>query len=478
MNRVSTGSSGLDRAIGGGLPKGSLILISGEPGTGKTTFVLQYAFEHARMGEKVLYISTSESIPKIMRFAENLAFYDKSLVDSGMINFMDFSASKLVDEVETVKFGTFIKQLGRMVEENNIEHVIIDPITLLALVYEKELDFRRNILLLGSILDKCGCTTILTSEIPKGSELLSRYGFKEFIVDGVFILSRYILDERTVRKIHLEKLRGTEIKQPNYLITLKDGFKVMEPFKYSRPEKPKKWEPVSDSKTHFSTGSEELDSILGGGYRVGGFVLIDVGEGVPPAGYRLFNYLPALNFISQGRGCEIITVGGADAEEVRMRMAPFVSLEDFNRLVRIVERRMPDKDQNKPYIVTIEGESLESDREIWLKTRSELREKTKKPLYFHWGYDVLEYRYPQQDLVEFTSENVSMVKGHGDLGIAVTKPGLKSTQELANMANIHLKIVNIEGSVVFYGIQPRTELYNVDIDVSRGYPKLKLTPIV
>ncbi len=478
MDRVPTSSLGLDRATEGGFPRGSLIMISGEPGTGKTTFVLQYAFEHARMGEKVLYISTSESIPKIMRFAEDLAFYDKKVVETGLISFMDFSASKLVDEVETVKFGTFIKQLGRMAIENNIEHIIIDPITLLALVYEKELDFRRNILLLASILGISGCTTILTSEMPKGSELLSKYGFKEFIVDGVFILDRDKLHERTVRKIHLEKLRGTEIKQPSYLITLKDGFKIIEPFKYSRPEKPRKWEPASDTKTHFSTGSEELDSILRGGYRVGGFILIDVGDGVPAAGYRLFNYLPALNFISQGRGCEIITVGGADAEEVRMRMAPFVSLEDFNKFVRIVERRMPDKDQNKPYIVTIEGESLELDREIWLKTRSELRETTKQPLYFHWGYDVLEYRYPEQDLVEFTSENVSMVKGHGDLGIAVTKPGLKSTQELANMANVHLKIINIEGSVVFYGIQPRTELYNVNIDVSRGYPKLKLIPIV
>ncbi len=235
---------------------------------------------------------------------------------------------------------------------------------------------------------------------------------------------------------------------------------------------------MPDTEKHFSTGSEDLDKVLGGGYRRGGFVLIDVGENVPPAGYRLFNYLPLLNFITQDRGAAIITVGGADAEEVRKRTSMFVSSERFDKYVRIIERKMPDKDQKKPYIVTIDGASLEEDKKNWLEVQSELRELTKAPMYLHFGYDVLEYRYWEQALVEFTSQNVSLVKGHGDLGIAVTKPGLTSTQELANMATMHIKIIEIDGSIAFYGVQPRTRIYNIHIDVSKGFPKLKLTPIV
>ncbi|MFQ6051428.1 MAG: ATPase domain-containing protein [Candidatus Hydrothermarchaeota archaeon] len=478
LERVSTGIPGLDQSIGGGIPLGFITMVSGEPGTGKTTFALQYAFHQAKKGEKVLYITTSESISKLRRLAKRFDFYDPKLLREKKIIFHDYSISEYVDELSKVDAASFFKNLGKTIKREGIKHLIIDPVTILGLVYEREIDFRRNILLIEPIIGQIGCTTLLTAEIPKGTDLYSKYGIKEYIVDEVLILRKELLDGRIVRHIQLEKMRGTEIKQPSYPYTLKDGFRCFEPFKYSPPEHRREWEPVPDTEKHFSTGSEDLDKVLGGGYRRGGFVLIDVGENVPPAGYRLFNYLPLLNFITQDRGAAIITVGGADAEEVRKRASMFVSSERFDKYVRIIERKMPDKDQNKPYIVTIDGESLEEDKKKWLEVQSELREMTKAPLYLHFGYDVLEYRYWEQALVEFTSQIVSLVKGHGDLGIAVTKPGLASTQELANMATMHIKIIEIDGSIAFYGIQPRTGVYHINIDVSRGFPKLKLTPIV
>ncbi|MBI3544624.1 MAG: DUF2075 domain-containing protein, partial [Deltaproteobacteria bacterium] len=59
--RASTGISGFDSIIGGGLPPNRLYLVQGEPGTGKTTLALQFLLEAKRRGENSLYITFSET---------------------------------------------------------------------------------------------------------------------------------------------------------------------------------------------------------------------------------------------------------------------------------------------------------------------------------------------------------------------------------------------------------------------------------
>ena len=59
--RVATGITGLDALIEGGLPKGRSILVTGEPGTGKTIFALQFLVEGLKRGEKGIYVTADES---------------------------------------------------------------------------------------------------------------------------------------------------------------------------------------------------------------------------------------------------------------------------------------------------------------------------------------------------------------------------------------------------------------------------------
>jgi len=60
-SRVSSGVSGLDAITLGGWPVHHLYLIEGDPGTGKTTLALQFLLEGAQRGERVLYVTLSES---------------------------------------------------------------------------------------------------------------------------------------------------------------------------------------------------------------------------------------------------------------------------------------------------------------------------------------------------------------------------------------------------------------------------------
>ncbi len=62
IERVPTGVQGLDDLIEGGFPKNSIVIISGEPGTGKTTFALQFIYEGVKKGEPGVFITFEEKV--------------------------------------------------------------------------------------------------------------------------------------------------------------------------------------------------------------------------------------------------------------------------------------------------------------------------------------------------------------------------------------------------------------------------------
>ena len=79
-NRLTTGIREFDRVLGGGMVEGSLILIGGEPGIGKSTLTLQSMGHLARFGKKVLYVSGEESGPQIKLRAERLNALSENLL--------------------------------------------------------------------------------------------------------------------------------------------------------------------------------------------------------------------------------------------------------------------------------------------------------------------------------------------------------------------------------------------------------------
>ncbi|WP_352419803.1 DNA repair protein RadA [Proteiniborus sp.] len=77
--RITTGLEELDRVLGGGLVKGSLILVGGDPGIGKSTLLIQVANNISRVGLKVLYVSAEESARQIKLRSDRLSVQAKEL---------------------------------------------------------------------------------------------------------------------------------------------------------------------------------------------------------------------------------------------------------------------------------------------------------------------------------------------------------------------------------------------------------------
>lgn len=79
QSRISTGFQELDRVLGGGIVEGSLILVGGDPGIGKSTLLLQVCRNLSERGEKILYISGEESLQQIKLRAQRIGEFSESL---------------------------------------------------------------------------------------------------------------------------------------------------------------------------------------------------------------------------------------------------------------------------------------------------------------------------------------------------------------------------------------------------------------
>lgn len=77
--RTLTGIGELDRVLGGGIVTGSLVLVGGDPGTGKSTLLLQMCKQLAEAGKDVLYVSGEESVKQIKMRADRLGTFQKEL---------------------------------------------------------------------------------------------------------------------------------------------------------------------------------------------------------------------------------------------------------------------------------------------------------------------------------------------------------------------------------------------------------------
>lgn len=78
-NRISTKISEMDRVLGGGIVVGSLVLVGGDPGIGKSTLLLQMCRNLSDEGKKVLYVSGEESLRQIKMRAERLGAFSRDI---------------------------------------------------------------------------------------------------------------------------------------------------------------------------------------------------------------------------------------------------------------------------------------------------------------------------------------------------------------------------------------------------------------
>ncbi len=204
IERMKSGVPGLDELMYGGIPRGNLVVLSGDPGSGKTVLCWQFIHEGIiKFGENAVYVSLEESEDVICQGALEFGWDFRKLIDAGRL---------VIVTIELYDFERLKVAIEDNVKAINARRLIIDPGVIFRLFFERELDARKRIVSLGKMLRTLNVTAIITNEISLDSES-SLYGLEEYVADGVILLYHTRLKNRFVRSVAVLKMRNTEITE-------------------------------------------------------------------------------------------------------------------------------------------------------------------------------------------------------------------------------------------------------------------------
>jgi circadian clock protein KaiC len=221
-SRLSTGINGLDDLLKGGFPNGSITLVSGTPGTGKTIVCFQYIEAGIKNGENCLYLTSDEPVTNLLNDARKLGFNFQSAVDNEQLKFIFLDLDRqnihkeIEDEITTGKYDrVVVDSLSPLTETpvwmvNNGKEVVPSANSMTTTTYpiDSIQATRVHLRRLIGILKEDKCTSMVTTEIPEGSRDLSRDSISEFLVDGILVLDLDTTMDR--RKLTIRKMRGTK----------------------------------------------------------------------------------------------------------------------------------------------------------------------------------------------------------------------------------------------------------------------------
>ena len=239
MKRVKTEIKGFDRLIEGGFPDGSITLVSGTPGTGKSIFCMQFLVNCAKKEEKSLYISFEETETALRETAKRFSWPVEKLEKEGKLKLV---YAKLREDDKA------IDKILQIIREGKYQRLVIDSLSDISVyplfINNKELPWAQiqqsiNPIALETdyairmkiqeVIDKIretGVTALVTSELSRDSQWYSRDTVSEFACDAVIILHA-VEGEEGFRTLWIPKMRKTKQRAGVYSFEIeKNGINV------------------------------------------------------------------------------------------------------------------------------------------------------------------------------------------------------------------------------------------------------------
>jgi circadian clock protein KaiC len=228
---VSTGIPELDAALGGGFIRGKTYLVAGETGAGKTIFSIQFLLTGAlQYGEPGVYVAVDEPTEQLLKGLKRFGWDVTELVRRRMLSFLDmrphFSKIYLREERRKIEPRFVIEGVLNHVKKVKAKRLVIDPIA--PLIYggsqEDVLYVREFLRELVFAIERIGTvTTVMTSEVPTGSRLLSRFGVEEFLASGILVLGLEEIEGDVVRVLYVRKARWAPAKPVKFVFDIEPG---------------------------------------------------------------------------------------------------------------------------------------------------------------------------------------------------------------------------------------------------------------
>ncbi len=218
MGRVRTGIPGLDELIEGGYIDNDVILVTGGPGTGKTTFGVQYLIGGImNYNEPGVLVVMEETPSRIIRNMWRFGWDIEKLVSQKKMKVIyanPFTYTKFVKTLENSpvsviaarkNIGDTFRQIQAEVEAINAKRLFIDSITSLKIAADQS-EVRHTVSEFIKNLEFLDCTTLMSSEI-QGKQPFS---IEEYLSSGVIRLHVLRSEGSRIKAIEILKMRGVK----------------------------------------------------------------------------------------------------------------------------------------------------------------------------------------------------------------------------------------------------------------------------
>jgi circadian clock protein KaiC len=257
-SRISTGVTGLDEVLCGGLTPSRLYLLEGTPGTGKTTLALQFLREGVARGERALYVTLSETADELGAAAathewdlDGIDVYE--LVDE---NGLDPDSEQSILHPSEIELGETVREVIARVEETKPDRVVFDSLSELRLLAQNPLRYRRQILALKRFFAKRACTVLMLDDKTSETGDVQLHSIAHGVISLEQAPREYGSERRRVRII---KMRGIKFRGGYHDFVLETGGIQVFPRLIAAEHH------ASFDARGKSTGSPELDLLLGAG---------------------------------------------------------------------------------------------------------------------------------------------------------------------------------------------------------------------
>jgi circadian clock protein KaiC len=207
IDRCPTGIVGFDDLCKGGFVRNSDNLIVGGPGSGKSTFLLQFLWKGAtQYEENGLYCSFEPDIIDTLNDAMAYGWDFSKLSAEGKIKFMRFSPQTSIEELK--------KELTKMIAQHDIKRICFDPISVLALNLNEQGKIRQTIFELSSLMKRFKVTTVFVDESLEGDMGAmqgewTKTDILRFLSDSVTIFYETGIAGVGDRAVRISKMRRT-----------------------------------------------------------------------------------------------------------------------------------------------------------------------------------------------------------------------------------------------------------------------------
>ena len=260
----------LDEILDGGFPARSLILLTGNAGSGKTILATQFLYNGAvKYGEKGVYVSFAENREAFYRNMLSLGMDMRSLERKGLFKFMNMVTMRGEDALKIIT-----EMIVKTTSELKAKRLVIDSLSgLLQTVGAAETRMFLHTVL-SKVTESLGVTTIALGEIPYG-EGKTGLGVEEFVADGIIFLAHMGTAGSENRRLTIAKMRGTPLDRFSFEYLIDKKYGGIGPIVL-----PKRADILISPMEKLFTGVEGLDKLLHGGVFRASVTLIEGPSGI------------------------------------------------------------------------------------------------------------------------------------------------------------------------------------------------------